>query len=333
VQFAASLWNARDGARQQIRRAVNPQLPCGYARRMSSDPIADMADSLDGFTAALRNLVATGHPAPGSPAVTDAAGEPYAGAWGDHPSQDGFPSVLLLAWSCYDHLSSTAAILRGRGQLPSLYTLVRGAAEAAATACYLSEEGIDPRERVRRYMNWRLDGLCEQINMIRPFAIPEASAKVAQNEQQIADICRGGRHHGLKFQKQQGWRSAYLGDKPPSAMALIDECASETPGLGAVSQRLLSAVAHAQLHGLTPFISREGAVESGTPGQVLASLNIKADSLALQLMAGPLCASSLVVRLRCFAGWDSEEIGPSIVRMLTTWGRIAGTPYPGPEQR
>ncbi len=48
-------------------------------------------------------------------------------------------------------------MLRARRSNASLYTLARGAAEAAVVACYLSEVGISPLERVRRNMNSNLD--------------------------------------------------------------------------------------------------------------------------------------------------------------------------------
>jgi len=61
--------------------------------------------------------------------------------------------------------------------------------------------------------------------------------------------------------------------------------------------------------------------------------NITASKAALDLLAGPLCASTLVEGLFPFFGWDMDLISPAVVRMLHTWGRIAGTPYPGPERR
>jgi hypothetical protein len=45
----------------------------------------------------------------------------------------------------------------------------------------------------------------------------------------------------------KGLRSAFLDVKQPSAMTLMDACASQTPGLGAAYQRLLSSVAHSKL--------------------------------------------------------------------------------------
>ena len=211
------------------------------------------------------------------------------------------------------------------------YTLTRAAAESAATACYLTVPGIDALERVRRSMNCDLKGLCEHINLISKFTVPGAQAEVAQNQERIDAIGRTGQQHGFRFKKQDGYRPAYLGAKPPSAMELMDQSASKTPGLGATYQKLLSAVAHANLNGLSRFLIADGRLESDQPGQALVQLNVSDVDLAQQLLAGPMCASTLVEHLGWFAGWDTDEIRPLVIRMLHTWGRIARIPYAGPD--
>ena len=62
-------------------------------------------------------------------------------------------------------------------------------------------------------------------------------------------------------------------------------------------------------------------------------VNITAQKAALDLFAGPLCASSIIERMIPYFGWDMDLISPVVIRMLDTWGRVAGTPYPGPERR
>jgi len=106
-------------------------------------------------------------------------------------------------------------------------------------------------------MNYHLDALYEQISLLSPFSIPEAAPKVAHSQDKIAAIGRAATQHGFRFHKMDGWRPAYLGDRLPKAMALVDACASQTPGFGATSQRLLSSVAHAKLHGLSRFLMHE----------------------------------------------------------------------------
>jgi hypothetical protein len=60
-------------------------------------------------------------------------------------------------------------------------------------------------------------------------------------------------------------------------------------------------------------------------------MNLTARDGALHLLAGPLCASTLVEHLRWFFGWNTEELDPAAITMLHTWARVAGVPYPGPE--
>ena len=224
--------------------------------------------------------------------------------------------------------------LRARRGPAALYTLVRASAESAAIACYLTDRSIDVRERLRRNMNCHLDALCEQINLLSPFSVPDAAPKVAHAQEKIAVIGRAAAQHGFRFHKMDGWRPAYLGDRPPKAMNLVDACASQTPGFGATSQRLLSSVAHAKLHGLSRFLMHAlpgpGGSDAGDqPGQINAS----ASSLAMELHAGPLCAASLAEGMCWFAGWDIDSIAPAITRMRHTWGRIAGVPYMWPDPR
>jgi hypothetical protein len=221
--------------------------------------------------------------------------------------------------------------IRTRHILVSPFTLTRAASEAAATACYVSESGITPLERIRRSMNWRLDGMSQDAIMLRDFHIPEAASEVARLNVRIDAIGRSGESYGLTFKKPAGFKPARLGEETPSAMALIDQCASRTPKLGATYQRLLSSVAHAKAHGLRRFLTSGTLIESGQPGQVLAPINMKTRDFARHLIVGPLCASTLVEHLAWSAGWDVNEISPLVIKMLHAWGRIAGVPYPGPE--
>lgn len=92
-------------------------------------------------------------PAQGSPADSEAQGESFAGDWAARPSSDIFATAYLAAASCTDHLLGLADVLRSRNALFSAYTLTRGAVEAAALGCYLTDRDIDGRERVRRTMN------------------------------------------------------------------------------------------------------------------------------------------------------------------------------------
>jgi hypothetical protein len=296
---------------------------------VSSDPFTDLATSLSAFARGLRDLINDQRlPRPGSPADTESAGEPYANAWGKRPSGEIFASVLLQAWSSADHLMGAAELIAARSVVASPHTVMRASAESASAACFLSETGIDPLERIRRNMNYRLEALSQELVMMAAFTTPGAAEKVAGNEATVAAIAESGQSQGFRFHARDRHRSAYFEKKPPSAMYLMDQCASQTSGLGATYQRLLSSVAHSQLHGLTQFMSN---VPSETEdGRVTYPLNTTAGNLARRLIIGPMCAATLVAHLGWFGGWDIDDQRVLVVRMLHTWGRIAGVPYPGP---
>ncbi len=213
--------------------------------------------------------------------------------------------------------------------ISSLYTLTRGAAESAAIACYLTEPGIGSLERVRRNLNYDLQAMHEDLNMLRTIAGQEAAGKAARHSERIDAIGREGHQHQLELTRpRRGYSACYLGEKLPSAMTLIDMTASRTSGVGARYQQLLSSVAHGQLHGLSRFLVR--APSPADPGKVISQLNVTAHDLALHLLAGPLCASTLVEHLRWFCGWDTSELDGTTLTMMHVWGRVAGVPYTGP---
>jgi hypothetical protein len=301
---------------------------------MSSDAIADLAGSLGKFSASLREAMER-HPVPpeGSPAEKEAEGEPFAGDWGRYPSRDIYAAALLATASCADHLAGTASVLLARNAPFSPYTLIRAAAESAAIGCYLTDRNIDARERMRRNMNFRLDALCEQLTMLKGFIGDDAKRKADWTGERIAAFGRTAANQGFTFKAKNGpGRPACLTPPMPSAMALMAAAVDrEQPELGLGYQRHLSSVAHSKLHGLTRFLQRLPGPDGGDRhGQAAAQINVSAQSLAIELLAGPLCAASLVEGLGWYGGWDSEGLSENVIRMLHTWGRIAGVPYPGP---
>ena len=128
---------------------------------------------------------------------------------------------------------------------------MRGAAESAAVACYLTAEGIDPLERVRRNMNLNLAAPYEDTRLIGQFGGPAAQQQVSRHKNRTDAIARTGALHGFQYAKPNPYWAGYIGDQPPTAMTLIDEAAGATAGVGATYHRLLSGVSHGHLHALT----------------------------------------------------------------------------------
>jgi hypothetical protein len=86
--------------------------------------------------------------------------------------------------------------------------------------------------------------------------------------------------------------------------------------------RAEDTVAHSQLNGLICKVISDGTGN--------AQINATAKDTALELLAGPLAASTLVEFMVPWLGWDATALNASIPAMFDLWGQIAGAPYPGP---
>jgi hypothetical protein len=291
---------------------------------MSSDPLADLASSTEAFAKEFREFMTRNpRPASGSPADKEAQGEPFAGEWSEHPASDIFATTYLTATSCTDHLLGLADVLRKRNALFATYTLTRGAVEAAALGCYLTDRGIDGRERVRRTMNYRLEAMCARVWLFTDMHGDYAAQKLDETKQRIGDFALGARQHGISFHGMNGkGRVAHIGPAQPAAMNLISLAVDkDTPELGRTYQRLLSATAHSSVHGLARMLIPLSPNE-GRPGEALAAVNVDPQTLAVELVVGPLTAHNLARGIECFTGCDMTSLHGPASQMLQTWARI-----------
>ena len=87
--------------------------------------------------------------------------------------------------------------------------------------------------------------------------------------------------------------------------------------MGATYYRLLSGVAHAQPHGLARFLMASG------DGLGRVMLNSTAADLARDLLAGPLCAATLVEHLGWYPGWDCDAVRSLATRIPSALGAAA----------
>jgi hypothetical protein len=291
---------------------------------MSSDPFADLASSTEAFAMEFREFMTRNpRPASGSPADKEAQAEPYAGDWGEHPSSDIFATTYLTATSCTDHLLGLADVLRARNALFTAYTLTRGAVEAAALGCYLTDEDIDGRERVRRTMNYRLDAMCARVWLFTDMRGDYAAKKLDETKQRIAEFARSACQHSFSFHGMNGkGRAAYIDQAQPAAMNLISLAVDkDMPELGRTYQRLLSATAHSGVHGLARMVAPLSPNE-GRPGEALAAVNIDPRALAVEPVVGPLTAHTLARGIEWFTGCDMTDFHGPANQMLQTWARI-----------
>jgi hypothetical protein len=297
---------------------------------MSSDPFADLAGSTEAFATEFREFMTRNpRPAPGSPADSEAHGEPFAGDWADRPSSDIFATAYLAASSCTDHLLGLVDVLRCRNALFSAYTLTRGAVEAAALGCYLTDPDIAGRERVRRTMNYRLDALCERTWLFQDMQGEYAAGKLDETRQRISDFARSATQHGFDFHNMNGkGRAAHVGPSHPAAMTLISLAVDkDMPELGRMYQRLLSATAHSAVHGLARMLTPLSPNE-GRPGEALAAVNIEPRRLAVELVVGPLAAHGLARGVEWFTGCDMSSLHGPANQMLLTWSRVGRISVP-----
>jgi hypothetical protein len=298
---------------------------------MSSDPFADLANSVASFAQRFQNVLSSNlEPAPGSPADVEASGEPFAGDWGKYPSRDIFATAYMTATSATDHLLALADVLRARNSVLATYTLTRGALEAASIGCYLTDESIDGRERLRRAMNYRLTGLCEKIWLLQGTQTVDVTDQLDEATRRIGEFKRSAGQHGFVFNdmNDRKGQSAYLDTRLPAAMELISRAIDETtPTLGRTSQRILSATTHSQLHGIARMLAPVAL--SSRSGEAIAAINREPSSLATELVVGPLAAFNLASRLEWFGGSDMTSLHGSANRMLLTWSRVAQLSVPG----
>jgi hypothetical protein len=297
---------------------------------MSSDPFADLARSTETFAKEFREFMTSNpRPTPGSPADKEAQDEPFAGDWGEHPSSETFATAYLTATSCTDHLLGLADVLHARNAVFAAYTLTRGAVEAAALGCYLIDQDIDGRERVRRTMNYRLDAMCERVWLFTDLQGDYAAEKLNETKQRIADIARGARQHNFTFHNMNGkGRAAHVDSAQPAAMNLISLTVDkDMPGLGRTYQRLLSATAHSSVHGLARMLTPM-APNVGRPGEALAAVNMNPRTLAVELVVGPLTAHSLARGIEWFTGCDMTALHGPANQMLMTWSRVGQIEVP-----
>jgi hypothetical protein len=302
----------------------------GYPHGMPSDATADLVRSTAEFTREFREtLTRNPRPLPGSPALTEAEGEPFAGDWGEHPGSDIFAATYLLAASCTDHLLGLADVLASRNAIYSAYTVTRAAVEAAALGCYLAEPDIGARERLRRTANYRLHGFSERVRLFEDLEGDYAAVKLAESQQRMGDFARSARHYNFTFRAMNDrGRPACVDGPQPSAMSLISLMLSDDkPQLGRLFQRLLSATAHSSIHGLARMLSPL-APNEGRPGEVLAAINGDARTLATELIAGPLAGHILAGRLEWFAGCDMTSLREPANQMLQVWAGVGEMQLP-----
>ncbi|MET9914454.1 hypothetical protein ABZZ74_48495 [Streptomyces sp. NPDC006476] len=221
------------------------------------DQWAELARSLDGLRAAFNDSYVTSHGfLPVSPASEECEQDAtLAGTWGTNPVRDANIAPLSPVLVLFDHLDTLASVFRSPGGVTASHTLARAILDIAISPWYLLEPDIGERERVRRYMNLRLQSLKEQAQLETG---SESTALRDHAADRIAHIFKAARAHGFEVRREgDRYRPPYLDTQiPPTTSLAADMIAPQVPTLGPLFWRTGSAVAHGQQHGISMFFER-----------------------------------------------------------------------------
>ncbi|GGZ44380.1 hypothetical protein GCM10010365_76020 [Streptomyces poonensis] len=267
--------------------------------------------------------------APGSPGAVELREDRVlAGEWGARPVHDAHLAAVSPVMAVMDHLDSLGLLFTSPGGLMTSHTVARGALDIATKPWFLLEPGIDTRERVRRYMNYRLESLKEQSLMVGDHG---TAAEVQRHlRERTEGILRAARHHGfsVKGKIADKVRPCYLGPhQAPSTTKLAGQIV--VPGgspLGALLWRATSAVAHGQAHGLLMFHADAPEAPGTGPDDhfVYRQLQFSPQEAAQRCAGAPLATLSMLRRLYAHCGWPAaglERVGKDLAR---AWLHISG---------
>ena len=216
-----------------------------------------------------------------------------------------------------DLLRAQAAVLRAPGTVLATGPLLRTLLEVSGTLCWIYDAEADTREKVRRRYNLALSSITERINLARDFNPGEAEPSGKQASYVFAAKRAG---FTVESRKHRDRASEYwLEDKPPSQQALISlavNASARDPasGSGPTVQRLTSALAHGQFHGLDLFLQPAGPSAGDQLHTVELALSPRwmATFSSLAIMG----TNAAVTRVADYCGWDLGRWDAHLLRAL-----------------
>jgi hypothetical protein len=275
-----------------------------------------------------------GRALPGSPAVLELQqDDDLAGEWGARPVHDAHLAAISPTMAVMDHLDSLGLLLSSPGGLMASHTVARSVLDIATKPWFLLEPDIGVRERVRRYMNYRLLSLKEQSLMVGNGQTTEAEAVRQRLRERTERILRAARHHGfsVKGKIADKVRPCYLGPhQVPSTTEMASDVIAPGGQLGALLWRATSAVAHGQTHGLLMFYTdAPGAPVTGPDDHFeYRQMQITPQEAAVRCAGAPLAVLAMLRRLYRHNGWPTAELEAAGRQTAKTWLQIAGLPRP-----
>ncbi|MFE5240447.1 MULTISPECIES: hypothetical protein [unclassified Streptomyces] len=268
---------------------------------------------------------------PGSPAELEPQYD-LAGEWGATPEQDAHLAAISPVMAVMDHLDGLAVLFTSPSGLMASHTVARSTLDIATKPWFLLEPEIGSRERVRRYMNYRLQSLKEQSAMVSDATTPGADRAREYLRERMERILRAARHHGfsVKGKIADKYRPCYLG---PSSAPTTTAMASKIIGtgnsdLGVLLWRATSAVAHGQPHGLMMFVAEAPGAPSTGPDDHFAYRQIQysPQDAAIRCAGAPLSTLSMLDRLYSHCGWPATNLEMTRQEVLKTWQQVMRQP-------
>ena len=165
-----------------------------------------------------------------------------------------------------EHLRGIAACTHDLRALYSIPVLLRAQLEVAARTAYQLDPTISDRERVRRWLNDRLNSLVEQVNVAHGTGLPSSAAFADRKLTTIRSYLVSAANHGftvhddaLKVKSDGVIRTfPYLDTPRPKAQTVMERM-PELQEAARTLHRLTSAVVHGDDHGMYAFFNYDRA--------------------------------------------------------------------------
>jgi len=295
-------------------------------------PFLEAAEHFRRLAEELSAFPPNGQPAaPGSRAELDAADRSFDGPWGRATAELlREPAARLIL--AIEYLRGLAALTEADRVTVGIVPMIRPALATFGHLYYLFDPEIDVRERVRRRFNLRLASLVEELSITRILG----SEDYERTAKEILDI----RWTATKLGFDYTTRKRRKGQKQPSARYLGHPGPSEGQIVAGVLQpmndtfgpavyRLTSAVTHAQMHGLKPFLhdpvaTTEADVVTAQIGMTLRMFTALTGSVVY-------AAHVATNRVAGHFGWDTTSWATEAEAALAAWdGWLNAEPLDAP---
>ena len=262
---------------------------------------------------------------PDSPAAAECATDAaFADSWGERPVQQVLVLAHTLLYHVQDHLMGLAHLCAAGDVVLAPLSLTRPLLTSCGRGHYLLAPDVPVLERLRRGMNLLLDSYVEQANLSgdrtspgyqhcvrRLYAIRYSAARVGLQE--TPERRRRGQRH---------LPARWLGDRPPSEMALVadllEDVEDDVPGgTGRLLYRMGSAFVHAQPHALAMMLQE--SEPTPMPEVYAARVGVSLQSLATWTAGGVYGTHLVMARAAEHFGWDRRRWNEQALPVLAAW--------------